>query len=253
MRHRRIIVVDDDRAAAAEIAESLSEADWVVGCAYSAAEGLQAISEDPDLDAVIADLFMSGQSGFDMMSACHATIRPGLPFIIMTRYPSYELVVRSLRSDAIDFVEKPVSFDDLEKALERALVERERYHWDRRQQANVVSDLIKLRTGIQRVLSPELSSDPCLDLLLHLSDVEREGKTLSISAACTASGVPMTTALRRISDLLGRGLIERHGSESNRRSSFLTLTNGGRARVAEIVRAARLAVAGKHDASAASN
>lgn len=247
MQNRRVLVIDDDPDAVSEIAEALSATDWIVGCAYSAVEGLNAISDDPDLDAVVVDLFMNGMSGFDLIAKCHATVRRGLPFIIMTSYPSYELAIRSLRNSAVDFVEKPVSFDDLARALDRAGAQRERYHWAHQHQTDVVSDLIRLRSGIQRVLSPELSSDPCLDLLLHLSDVESEDKALSISAACAASGVPMTTALRRIADLVASGLIERQESDSDRRSSLLRLTDKGRLRVAEIVRAARSAVADSSD------
>jgi DNA-binding MarR family transcriptional regulator len=51
-----------------------------------------------------------------------------------------------------------------------------------------------------------------------------EGHRISTSAACTASGVPTTTALRWINALSKRGMVVKHGLPSDKRFTFLELS-----------------------------
>lgn len=73
-------------------------------------------------------------------------------------------------------------------------------------------------------LNPELFANPALNILLDLYVNRAEGRSVSTSAACTASGVPTTTALRWINALAKRGMVEKHGMPSDKRFTFLELT-----------------------------
>jgi DNA-binding MarR family transcriptional regulator len=69
-----------------------------------------------------------------------------------------------------------------------------------------------------------LFADPAWDLLLDLYIHNARKQKISVSSACLAAAVPTTTALRYISELLKRGLIERVPHPADGRSFLLCLT-----------------------------
>jgi predicted transcriptional regulator len=79
-----------------------------------------------------------------------------------------------------------------------------------------------------------LFGEPAWDILLDLFASEAEGKSVSISSACLAASVPMTTALRWVSRLEEEGLIERSATGDRRRIN-VRLTGSGRDKVARTV------------------
>lgn len=74
----------------------------------------------------------------------------------------------------------------------------------------------------------DLFADPAWDILLDLFASELEGKHVSVSSACIASGVPSPTALRWLHRLEELGLIKREPDGADDRRAALTLTSAGR-------------------------
>lgn len=72
-----------------------------------------------------------------------------------------------------------------------------------------------------------LFDDPCWDMLLDLMVNHLQGRRISVSSLCIASGVAQTTALRRINDLNKSGLVRRIADESDGRRVFIELTEQG--------------------------
>jgi predicted transcriptional regulator len=72
-----------------------------------------------------------------------------------------------------------------------------------------------------------VSGEACWDILLDLSASAFEGKRISVTSACLASGVPNTTALRWIALLEHSGLIGREQDEHDRRRTYLRITDRG--------------------------
>jgi DNA-binding MarR family transcriptional regulator len=70
--------------------------------------------------------------------------------------------------------------------------------------------------------------EPGWDILLDLFASEGIGRPASITSACVAAGVPPSTALRWISVLVERGMIERTADIADARRIFLTLTEKSR-------------------------
>lgn len=85
--------------------------------------------------------------------------------------------------------------------------------------------LIKLRQIRAAHFQGDLFSDPCWDMLLDLMEARLNEKQVSVSSLCIASGVPQTTALRRIEDLIDAGLINRQDDPADRRRVFVGLTD----------------------------
>jgi hypothetical protein len=96
-------------------------------------------------------------------------------------------------------------------------------HW-----AKLLLDTYSARTNF---FPGGLFADPAWDMLLDLTHARLAGKRVSVSSLCIAAGVPATTALRRIGDLVTSGLATRVKDENDGRRVFVELTEDGFARM----------------------
>jgi len=88
----------------------------------------------------------------------------------------------------------------------------------------VAKYLYRFRRRRDDIFPKRLFSDPAWDILLDLYISEVEGKKISITSACAASNVPLTTALRWIGVLEDRGLVIRYDDPTDNRRSFVRIT-----------------------------
>ncbi len=118
----KILVVDDDRALGELLEEDLRRRGHQVWSALDVSRARELLHAQ-DLDLVLTDLNMPGDSGIDFCAELHEN-RPDLPVVIMTAFGSLETAIAALRAGAYDFVTKPVDLDLLSIALERGLQHR---------------------------------------------------------------------------------------------------------------------------------
>lgn len=91
--------------------------------------------------------------------------------------------------------------------------------------AKSIRALIRQRQMRARFFDGELFSDPAWDMLLDLTAARIEHKRVSVTSLCIASGVPPTTALRWIGQMVAAGLFFRVCDDSDRRRAFIELTD----------------------------
>lgn len=85
----------------------------------------------------------------------------------------------------------------------------------------------QLRNRRKDLLGCDLFGDPAWDILLDLYAAGLEGRTVSVTSACIASGAPDTTALRYLCHLEKAGLVERRQDIADGRRRFVRLTEAG--------------------------
>lgn len=90
----------------------------------------------------------------------------------------------------------------------------------------LVRKIIRQRQLRARYFDGELFADPAWDILLDLTAASAEHKRVSVTSLCIASGVPPTTALRWISQMVEIGLLVRIQDEADRRRVFIALSDG---------------------------
>ena len=80
-------------------------------------------------------------------------------------------------------------------------------------------ELVRMR---RRLISDE-QSDPVWAMVLELCAARLDGRELSVTSLCLASGLPVTTALRRLDELERDGVIKRNPDRTDRRRVFVAL------------------------------
>ena len=84
---------------------------------------------------------------------------------------------------------------------------------------------IRKRQLRSRFFDAALFADPAWDILLDLTAARAEGRRVSVTSLCIASGVPPTTALRWIAQMTDQGLLVREEDLVDRRRAFVALSD----------------------------
>lgn len=90
-----------------------------------------------------------------------------------------------------------------------------------------VRALQKLRRSRNRFFDGDMFADPAWDILLELYAAKLGQQKVAVGHLCEAAGVPATTALRWISMLQNKGLIERTADPMDGRRFHLSLSSAG--------------------------
>jgi two-component system response regulator PilR (NtrC family) len=118
-----ILVADDEPGIRTSLAEVLRDAGYRVETAADGAAALAAL-ESNDFSAIVTDLRMPGADGLAVLERARQ-VSPQTIVILMTAHATIDTAVEALRRGAIDYVMKPVIFDDLLGKIARALEHRQ--------------------------------------------------------------------------------------------------------------------------------
>ena len=95
---------------------------------------------------------------------------------------------------------------------------------------------LRMRRKRADLFGADLFADPAWDIMLDLFAAGIEGRVVSITSACIASGVPTTTALRWVALLVSRGTICRIPDSRDHRRSYLFLSDEAKTVMSEWLR-----------------
>jgi DNA-binding NtrC family response regulator len=120
---KEVLIVDDEAGMRAALAANFQRRGWKVQSAGGVNEALSAFRQSPSR-LVITDMRMADGDGWQVMEGVRQYL-PETPVILLTAYGSVPDAVQAMRGGACDYIEKPVSFEELESAAERFLGEEE--------------------------------------------------------------------------------------------------------------------------------
>jgi hypothetical protein len=89
----------------------------------------------------------------------------------------------------------------------------------------MVRQIIANRQARTRFFDAELFGEPAWDMLLDLTAAHAEGVRVSVTSLCIAAGVPATTALRWITQMVESGIFVRIPDPTDRRRAFIILSD----------------------------
>src|SRR3954469_24912066 len=123
MKKAKILVVDDEASARSGLTKLLEQEGYEVETAADGLLALELLAEKaPNL--IVTDLKMPNMDGMQLVAKVREQY-PDIPTIVTTAFSDVSAAVQAMRAGAEDYLTKPVDFDALLLAVERALQRRE--------------------------------------------------------------------------------------------------------------------------------
>ncbi len=236
-----VLIVDDDVDLAQSLSQHLDRSGLPCTSANDGWTALRMIAEGSRPEVVISDLRMPELDGLEFVTrllAIDTGPRPDIVFI--SGAAGLDDALAAIRLGATDLLLKPVEPGRLVQAAKAALLRRRMRASHEGPMAATdevagrraqLAELRSVRRLRERYFASDLFSDPNWDMLLDLYDANLSGQDATTSSLGAASGVPLTTALRRMDLLQTRGLIEKVEDKVDRRRVLVRLTGAGLAAV----------------------
>lgn len=239
-----VLVVDDEKLILEELTESLSRSGLTCDAAADGWGALKLIAQGVRPAVIVSDLHMPELNGLEFaghIKALPDVERPEIIFV--SGQAGFDDAVQAIRLGARDLLTKPVDGPRLIRAVKSALLNRqvrraeapsveEKETLDPPQlRRETLDNLRAVRKVRERHFPTELFSDPCWEMLLDLYDARLDEAEVTVSSLGAASGVPLTTALRRMEVLQKHGFIERVVDPDDRRRTIVRLSPAGLAAV----------------------
>jgi len=138
-----IFVVDDDDGSREAMARVLKRVGFEVKEFASAEGALDRLKAEDRVDVVVSDVRMPEMDGYELLREVRS-LRPELPFLLVTAFGEVEDAVNALQEGADDYLTKPVKMQELRQRVQ--------LHLDRR----VLSDEnMRLRQRLDRTFGFE--------------------------------------------------------------------------------------------------
>jgi DNA-binding NtrC family response regulator len=115
----KILIIDDERAIRSTLREILEYEDYQVDDVDNGIDGLDMITKN-DYDLVLCDIKMNRMDGMEVLTE-GLTIKPDLPFIMISGHGTVETAVEASKKGAFDFISKPPDLNRLLITVRNAL------------------------------------------------------------------------------------------------------------------------------------
>jgi DNA-binding NtrC family response regulator len=123
----RILIIDDDAAFSATLADTVTSLGHEAMQSGSADEGLRQLARG-SYDAVFLDNRMPGMSGLEALEALKDRIPHPPPVVMLTAFVSGANTIDAMKLGAFDHLAKPVGRDAIREVLDRALRREQALH-----------------------------------------------------------------------------------------------------------------------------
>ncbi len=121
-----VLIVDDEAAMRVALEANFRRRGWKVSTAQDVGEALAKFRAAP-ATLVVTDMRMPDGDGLQVMQGVRMLL-PETPVILLTAYGNVPDAVQAIKEGACDYLQKPVTFEQLEATAQRVLASRaERY------------------------------------------------------------------------------------------------------------------------------
>lgn len=247
-----VLIVDDDADTLEELAEYLAKAGLRCRSAGDGWVALELLASGMTADVVVTDLRMPELDGMQFTEKLRLIRDDERPEVIfVSGHAGFEDAVAAIRLGARDMLTKPVDGPHLVRAVKSAKIMRQMRRGEPpppiapvvqiadlkreiaapedsvRQRREALKELKSIRRDRSAYFPDDLFSDPCWEMLLDLYDARLGAEEVTVTSLGAASGVPLTTALRRMEALQKHGLIDRVEDSGDKRRTIMKLTEHG--------------------------
>lgn len=194
----RILIIEDEANLRFAIRQSFARASHEVAEAANVPEAIEHFRR-AEFDAIVSDINLaSDQSGTDFLRHVREEGFEGA-FIIITAFGSVEKAVEAMKFGADDFLQKPISLQELQVVVERALDHRRM-----RTQLRLYERLEQSREGQRQILGQSPAWLSALALAERLA-------AMPLPRADAPAGAPVLPTILLLGETgSGKGVIARH-------------------------------------------
>jgi DNA-binding NtrC family response regulator len=114
-----VMVVDDEPGIRTALRANFLRHGWKVEVAVSVREAIGHL-EGKEFDLVVTDICLADGTGIEVMRATRR-LSPGTAVILLTAYGSVPDAVSAMRDGALDYLTKPISFDQLQATAAKVM------------------------------------------------------------------------------------------------------------------------------------
>jgi two-component system, NtrC family, nitrogen regulation response regulator NtrX len=151
-----ILVVDDEEAIVSSLSSILQDEGYEVSVAKSGGEALKTYMADPP-DLMLLDIWMPDMDGLETLRRVREVV-PTAQVMVMSGHGSIETAVKAIKLGAYDYIEKPLSLENVTLRVKHAL---EQYRLEEENRS--------LRTKVQRKFEL-VGQSPAMQQLRQLID-----------------------------------------------------------------------------------
>ena len=152
-----VMVVDDEPGIRTALRANFLRHGWRVELAGTVREAISHL-EGKEFDLVVTDIRMPDGTGMEVMRATRQ-LSPGTAVILLTAYGSVPDAVSAMRDGALDYLTKPISFDQLQATAAKVMqVARQAPVQDDSQASGIIGRSPLLLRALQRARSAAATS-----------------------------------------------------------------------------------------------
>jgi len=117
-----ILIVDDELAILTSLSKILEDEGYQIAVAKSGQEALKLLSADPP-DLMMLDIWMPDLDGLETLKLARE-LAPQVQVVMMSGHGNIETAVKAIKLGAYDFIEKPLSLENVTLRVRHALDQR---------------------------------------------------------------------------------------------------------------------------------
>lgn len=235
MTSAEVVVIDDEEAAANEMAHGLAKAGLTCAVLSNPWHALKLLADVRRPRVAVIDIRMPELNGLqlvDRLNVLGLTDRPEI--ILVSGNAGFDDAIQAMQLGVRRLLCKPLDLAQLVREVKTATIERDlrarrsaAAERDAGRKQLDVDDLIALSRVRERAFPKEMISDHCWRMYLELykSDQKRQG--ISLTSLALVSGLPMATAIRKIHVMRDLGLVDFEVDANDRRRTLVYLTESG--------------------------
>lgn len=161
---KTILLVEDEKLLRQSLAELLRDEGYQVVEAANGREGYELVIKQP-FDLVLTDMSMPEMDGLTLLQHVQRAAA-NTPVIVITAFGSVESAVNAMRSGAVDYLLKPVQFEDVLVRSRRAIE-----FGEMRRDRHVMTEQLAAQSTFHNLIGESPSITKLFDLVRKLSTV----------------------------------------------------------------------------------
>jgi two-component system response regulator HydG len=185
---KRILIADDEPLYLRTTAALLRKAGYECECVSNSQDAIQSLHRS-SFDLILSDLNMPGNFKLELLREGRSQW-PHIPLIVVTGVPSLPTAIEGVRLGIVDYLLKPVKFEDLLTSIDRVLSQAKR----QRERSELPADRRELAEKFPEVVC---NSEPMLDVLEIIDRVAQTDTNILITGESGTGKEVIAQAIHR--------------------------------------------------------